>query len=208
MKKKIVIYRIIALIIGFIGILVSIGVIGPNNNYFYLFFTNLSNYCCYIYLLIDSILYIKNKGNYNTFNLTIKFCLTISIMLTFIVADLILFNIFTKSFWNNDVLLMNIFLHFFMPLFFIIDYFLFTNHEKVNKFMPIYSTIFPLLYVLIILIRAQIIGRDSSMLLYPYFFIDVNALGYGNVLLWVLGLGIVFVFFGYLIYFSRNIKKK
>jgi hypothetical protein len=212
--KTQLLYRIIAIVVGIFGVLVSVGVFGGyGTNHFYFYYTNLSNYACLGFLVVDLIFVAfklkrgEKEGN-GTISPKVKFCLSIAILLTFIVADFILFNIFTPSFWVSDLLLINIFLHFAMPLLFIFDYFAFTKRKTLKWKDPFYSLIFPLSYVAFILIRAEIVGRSSNDFLYPYFFLDVNQLGYTGVLVWSLGLSVCFLAIGYLFVYLDHLKIK
>jgi hypothetical protein len=91
---------------------------------------------------------------------------------------------------------------------FIVDWFIFEEHNTVGVLDPIKAFIMPLIYVVYILIYGAIYsavtGEEFS---YPYFFLNVNKLGYGGVCLWVLVLLLVFGVIGYLMFLYDKIVK-
>ena len=74
---------------------------------------------------------------------------------------------------------------------------------------------FPLAYVFFLLIQAIILKFDTSILIpttttpliYPYFFVNIETLGWG-VLMWVAILLVAFVAVGYLFYGLDRLNKK
>ena len=62
----------------------------------------------------------------------------------------------------------------------------------------------PLIYVIYILIRAGILKAigHSNTLLYPYFFLDLDTLGVGGFIGWIVALVLIFVAIGYLFYLA------
>ena len=87
---------------------------------------------------------------------------------------------------------------------FIADYFLFEEKKSVSVFAPLFSIIIPLVYVCyVFILGAAIEGFE-----YPYFFLDVNELGYGGVIVWVLILVAVFTVLGYLLWLYNRLTIK
>ena len=97
-------------------------------------------------------------------------------------------------------------MHFVNPILFWVDWILFAEHKNTKWYFPLYELIFPLTYVVYILIRGAIIADTAApwQKVYPYFFLNVTELGYAGVFLWVLGLVAIFLIFGYLIYLFDN----
>ena len=83
---------------------------------------------------------------------------------------------------------------------------LFYEHGKVRWFYPLLSVIMPLVYVVFVLIRAAILKGNPDALLYPYFFLNVDNLGWGGFFMWLSILIAIFLMIGYAIYFLDNIK--
>ena len=91
--------------------------------------------------------------------------------------------------------------HIILPIMFVLDWLLFYEKGKVKTIYPICSTLFPLLYVIFIFIRAWILEFDSTVpYIYPYFFLDLDKLGVMGVIKWVIFLSIGFVIGGFLLY--------
>jgi hypothetical protein len=226
-----ILYRSFELAMGIIGVLVSIRVISTGasqsdgNPTFYYFFTNLSNYAVTLYVLAELIFDIirfrkGEKIGTRSLCLGLKFSLVIAISLTMLVANIMLGFmmpsmgfIFEARWWTW---LTNPFLHFFNPLFFILDFCLFSEVGQCKKSYPFYSLIGPLLYVTVILIRGAIVTQqygpsDENIFYYPYPFLNptVSSLGYWWVFLWCLGLVAFFIGYGFLfVYLDKKRGRK
>jgi hypothetical protein len=227
-----IIYRSFELIMGILGVLVAFNIItanpsqggGSDGGTVFLFFTNLSNFALTLYIFSELIFTIVRfahgeKEGSSALCLGLKFSLMIAIMLTFLVANIILgfmmpsFGFIWQSRWWTW--LTNPFLHFFNPLLFMIDFFLFSEAGATKKTFPLYSLILPLIYVVIVLIRGAVLtskyGADTTeVTLYPYPFLNpnVNGMGYWWVFLWCLVLSAFFLGLGYLIVFLDHKREK
>jgi hypothetical protein len=150
---------------------------------------------------------VKNgeRFGFNTCCRTLKFCATIMIMVTCFVYIALLGDVTSAKFWNSAG---NLLRHVIVPVMFIVDWFIFEEHNTVGVLDPIKAFIMPLIYVVYILIYGAIYsavtGEEFS---YPYFFLNVNKLGYGGVCLWVLVLLLVFGVIGYLMFLYDKIVK-
>ena len=79
---------------------------------------------------------------------------------------------------------------------------------KVKWTYPLISTSFPLAYSGFVLIHAAILGFDTSIvnsigigpLIYPYFFLNPEKVGYGGIAMWVGILLTAFIVIGYLFF--------
>ena len=93
-------------------------------------------------------------------------------------------------------------------------WFLFYERGMVKITYPVYSTIFPIVYVIFIFIRAWILNFDPTVpYIYPYFFLNLDKLGVIGVIKWVILLSLGFVVLGFLFYgidkaSSKNKKNK
>ena len=94
-----------------------------------------------------------------------------------------------------------------MPILFILHWVLFYEHGKTRWTYPFLSTIMPLIYVVLILIRAAIINGNNVAVLYPYYFLDLATLGWGNFIMWIAILFVMYVMLGYIFYLFDNLKK-
>ncbi len=181
--------------LGIVGILASLGLFqGIYIKGFYVYFTNLSNYLCIGIMFAELIQTVKKKENsYTSVLPTLKFMGIISILLTFFVFNFLLAK---ENSMQNNLSISNVLLHQVLPLLYVADWFLFYEHKKLKWYYPLLSTLIPLAYVGFIFIRAEILNR-VGYLIYPYFFLNVNNIGWGGVLGWIGILFISFVILGY-----------
>lgn len=205
------IFRMIFLTLSFVGIIHTFGLFyGDTPNLDTLvWYTTLSNLLCFVVMLLVVIDDVKqlNKGKlqgYSNKYVSLKFYTTIGILITFLVFNIILadkHNMFFTG-WNS---VGNLTFHILCPLLFVIDWFIFSKPKTIRVFDPLVSTILPLMYVVVILIRGQILyGTGFKGTIYPYFFLNVAKIGFGNACLWVLGLFVFFVVCGYLLWLYNN----
>lgn len=170
------------------------------------FYTNLSNYFVFavsVIVLADNVkrVYAGERYGYNRKIRTFKFMTTVMILVTFLVYCILLGDPLSANFWRN---LGNLSYHVAAPVLFILDYILFDEHKTVSVFAPLYSLVIPLVYVA----YTFILGAAIPGFEYPYFFLDVNELGYGGVLVWVVILLAVFTVLGYLLWLWNRLVKE
>ena len=203
------IYRIVTCCVSALAVLLTFGVfyVGQGADgltwEFLKYYTNISNYFVFavsVVVLADTVkrVYAGERVGYNRKILNLKFMTTVMILVTFLVYATLLGEPFTADFWQN---LGNLSYHVFAPLLFIIDYFLFEEKKSVSVFAPLLSLIIPLVYVCYVFILGAAI-KDFE---YPYFFLDVNDLGYGGVMVWVVILVLIFTVLGYLLWLYNRI---
>jgi len=174
------------------------------------FFTNLSIFLCMIIygcLVISTTKGIKNGGEQNNVTKFIMFFKgTVIVMLTFTMLVFHFFfarTSFVISFFTlNPSLLLktgNILLHYAIPLLCLIDWLLFDKKNSFKWFYPIFWLSVPILYFIFVFLRAelggQIYGSDS---LYPYYFLNIHALGFVIVSHYLIQFVITFVVLGYI----------
>ncbi len=205
------IYRIVLCCVSALAVLLSLRVfyvgIGPEELSweFLKYYTNLSNYFVFavsVIVLADNVKRVKKgeRTGHNNKIRVFKFMTTIMIMVTFLVYLILLGKPFTADFWRNAG---NLSYHVFAPVLFILDFFLFDEHRSINVFAPLYSVIIPLVYVAYVFVLGACIPGFE----YPYFFLDVNELGYGGVVMWVAILLAVFLVLGYLMWLYDKLVK-
>ena len=172
---------------------------------FYVHFTNLSNYLCAIFMLLElRDTAKKNTDSYVTAYPAMKFVALLAILLTFIIYNFVLAS---RRDIKDSFVVASITLHIILPLMFTFDYILFYEHGKVKWHYPILSTIFPLLYAAFIYVHAAIRNFDSSIyfpgrndpFIYPYFFLNLDKYGVLGVVKNILIILIIFIVFGYVI---------
>lgn len=206
-----ILYQTIYVVLGFLGVIGSVGYFENSfSGEFYVYYTNLSNYICLgimVACLVQTIkINRKKQDELCTVLPLFKFLCVIMILVTFLVYNILLSSGKTASEYFSSP--SNLLMHLILPLMFIADWIMFYEHGKVRWFYPLLSTIMPLVYVILILIRAGIIGAAniSVKILYPYFFLNVDNLGWGGFFAWIGILVAIFIFIGYIFYFFDNFK--
>jgi hypothetical protein len=157
----------------------------------------------------------KKEDGYVTTAPLLKFIGMMSILLTFLV-----FNILLAGAADRDPQLNwrigSLTAHVVLPIMYIADWFLFYERKKAKWYYPLASTSFPLAYVIFIFIQAAIMKFDTSVripgtntpLIYPYFFVNLETQGIGGVIKWVLILLVAFVGAGFLFFGLDRISRR
>ncbi len=206
------IYRIVLCCVSALAVLFSFNLVYVGQGPFepswetFKYYTCISNYFVFavsVIVLADNVRRVRageRRGHNNKIRL-FKFMTTVMILVTFLVYCVLLADPFTAGFWRD---LGNLSYHVFAPLLFLLDFFLFDEHRTLNVFAPLWSVIIPLAYVAYIFL----LGACVPDFVYPYFFLDVNALGYGGVMGWVAILLVVFLALAYLMWAYDKLVKK
>lgn len=93
--------------------------------------------------------------------------------------------------------LTDLLVHVFGPLLVVGDWLIFQPKGKLRRFDPLLWTILPYAYVVYVYVwvaAGQDFGEDKR---YPYPFLNVDAIGIGGVVLWLVGLTVALVAVGY-----------
>ena len=173
--------------IGLVGIVGSLGFYEHSfDDVFYVYFTNLSNYLCIAVMLLELIQTAQRKADgFVTLSPAVKFISVTAILLTFFVFNILLAGAPDRDPAQNFTIT-SISFHVVLPLLFVFDWILFYEHGRVKWTYPLYSTIFPLMYLAFVYIRAWMVGFDLNVpKLYPYFFINLDEQGVAGVVRWV-----------------------
>lgn len=204
-----VIFQVVYCTLGVFGILGSLGYFNAEfNEDVYLYYTNLSNYICLGFMVAALIVTAKKAYRNETGAVkvapTFNFLCVIMILVTCLVYNLLLAK--EKTVAQYFLSPSNLLLHVILPIMFIVHWAVFCEHRTLRWFHPLLCTVMPLIYVVIILIRSAILHGKTSGLLYPYFFLNVDKLGWGGVIGWVAALLVAFIAIGYLFYFFDNFQ--
>ena len=205
------IYRIVLCCVSALAVLLSFNVFYAGQGAFEMswnflkFYTNISNYFVFavsVIVLCDNVKRVRagERRGHNQKVRLLKFMTTVMILVTFLVYAVLLGDPFTAAFWRD---IGNLSQHVFAPVLFILDFFLFDEHRTLNVFAPLWSFVIPLIYVGYIFVLGLVIPDFE----YPYFFLDVNELGYGGVMAWVLILLVVFAVLAYLMWLYDKLVK-
>ena len=168
-----------------------------------IYYTNLSNLICWMYYILFVVQSIRYR-NKNTITLLprLKGGLTLMIAITILVYHFVLaggeFPLYTGVQFQRW--LANTLLHYVTPAMIILDWILFDPKRVFHKIDPLLWVSLPLLYVLFTLVRAEIggviRGRDSR---FPYFFLDIDVIGWSGLMKYVGIITIAFIAIGYVI---------
>ena len=213
------IYQTIYCTLGLIGTVACLGIFDNVNVIrwdLYVHFTNISNFLCIGVMVASLIQTAKKKENsYVTALPLLKFIGMLGILLTFLVFNIMLAGAADRdpqANWRIGSLMF----HVVLPIMYIADWFLFRERKKCKWYYPIASTLFPLGYVIFLLIQAVILKFDSSILIpttttpliYPYFFVNLDKQGVPGVLMWIGIIAVAFIAVGYAFCGLDRISKK
>ncbi len=207
-KNKVaqVVYQTAYCVLALIGVMASLGYFEQKfNKNFYVYYTNLSNYICAVYmfvLLVDSIKSAnRKKSGFCDVAPVFNFLCVIMIIVTFLVYNILLAKEHTVKEYFTSV--SNMTLHVVLPIMFILNWVLFGEHGRLRFYHPVCCMVMPLCYVCFIVFRALRLGDnlDPEKVIYPYFFLDINKLGLNGFLGWISFLFVFFMFVGYIFYF-------
>jgi len=187
--------------------LVLSGIITGMNMYGFttlLYLTFLSNIFLAAYFFLSFFLYGKKEvlKSYLLMSVIIAISIT-ALVYNFVIvpfADVApVFSMNMSFAWNFQ----NSMTHLFSMLLILANYFIFEKKGLFKIKHVLVSTIFPLLYWLVFITIGSIIN------FYPYFFMDVPAIGWGMTILWLIIFISVFSFLGFLLFIiDRAMGKK
>lgn len=157
------------------------------------FYTVLSNILC-----VGAFLYlsIQNTKAYPV----VKGGLATAILIVMLIFHFVLRP--TSEFYENQIGLADLILHYVMPFMVVLDFILFEKRNQIKWYHPIIWLTIPIAYVIFIFIRAQVgqpFETGYGLSLYPYIFLDINQLGIMGVSKWVIGILTFYLLIGYLV---------
>lgn len=200
------IFETIYLVLGFIGTLGSLGYFDKSfQSNFFIFYTNISNYLCLGVIIYSFVITIKKTNNsLNNIKISsrLHFICVVIIIMTFLVYNSSVF--IDWSFSDYALSLSSLCFHLILPIMFTIHYFAFCPIEKLKWYDPLFTIILPILYVSFIQIRALLF--PNVQIKYPYFFLNVQSLGFGKFILWILLLIVIMLLISYMIYFINLLR--
>lgn len=149
----------------------------------FVFYTSLSNMVCSAFMFA-ALLQSFRREKRELWPMA-KFVFTVMILVTAIVFNLLLNAYQSVAAYFANV--KNSLYHLILPVLFFADWLLFYRRGAVRAVYPLVAVVPPLVYVTYILIRAGIVktlGLTANVL-YPYFFLNVDRLGWGGFALWM-----------------------
>ena len=162
--------------------------------YSFRMFTTLSNLAVVVFYLAYLVAEIRKPGSAEG---TVKFgyckfLITMSIMLTGLVAHFMLRGMFDSM--DTIAKAGLTLLHYVVPISTFLDWLLFDVKGNTTWKMPLFATIFPISYVTVSMIMAQFLTGEDK---YPYPFLNVDTLGIDAVALNIVFLAAAFLAVGY-----------
>ena len=167
---------------------------------FFLYFTNLGNLYC-LGLMINELTRLIRHKSISTSLMQWEFGGLISIIVISVVYNLRLGDPTEKSYWTNWP---SVGLHLVTPLIYTLYFIATRPMRKVSVGGIQCSILLPYLYIAFIYVRHYITGDNW----FPYFFLDLNRIGWAGALGWIIALTATFVLVGLaFIYVGRKKKK-
>jgi hypothetical protein len=167
---------------------------------FYTVQSNIIVLLFFVGLVIYSLTH-RNKPlpqTYHTIKGAVVACITLTLLIFHFVLRPTLFAMTNGAEYATSP--SNMLVHYAVPLMTLADWLLFDRKGAFRKFDPLIWTVIPWAYLGFSLIRAQLATFASSGSRYPYFFIDLDKYGIGQVALNILFIAVGYVALGYAIY--------
>ena len=167
---------------------------------FFLYFTNLGNLYC-LALMVNELVRLIRRKPISLPLMQWEFGGLITILVIGAVYNLLLGDPTSEAYWNNKP---SVCLHLITPILYAI-YFLSTRPvRKVTAGGVQCSILLPYLYVAFIFVRHYITGDQW----FPYFFLDLNRIGWTGAIGWIIALTVVFVLTGTIFIYLGKKKAK
>ena len=173
---------------------------------FYIYYTNISTYMCAGVMIGELIQTAKKRSDsYVTTAPRIRAISMLGLVLTFLIFNILLANDPARDPALNYKVEC-ILCHIILPIMYVADWVMFYEHGKISWKLPLLSTLFPLLYLVYVLLHAALWRFDSSVMnyagtdpvIYPYFFLNPARVGIGGMIVWMIALLAGFIALGYL----------
>ncbi|MDR2336861.1 MAG: Pr6Pr family membrane protein [Candidatus Nomurabacteria bacterium] len=199
-KNLATIFRLILVAVCLYGVVLLLSVSGGNTLETLSFYTLQSNI---VVLVFFAFLLIRTWQRKSAPPASIKGAVTVCITLTFLVYHFMLQPSFAKSPELQAYVFSpsNIIVHYIVPLMTIADWLLFDKKGSLKKLDPVKWLLIPLAYLIFAMVRAGFGPISIAGSRYPYFFLDIDKYGVGQVAINVLVVGAGFAVLGYVIYF-------
>ncbi|MDR0396784.1 MAG: Pr6Pr family membrane protein [Oscillospiraceae bacterium] len=194
------IYKAIVVAVSLTGLLTLFGFPGMFMLGAMKYFTTLSNVLCLLFFaaaFIHTFIQLFTLGAHGTSTLLprLKGSITIAITVTLLIYQLLLSETpFSMNGRSGDFIV-----HFLTPVLVILDWLLFDEKGRCTFLDPLVWTIIPLLYVAFALLAAPLGLTYYSGGRYPYFFMDIDAIGGRSVFAYIAAITVSFLVLSYLV---------
>ncbi len=203
-------WEIIYIVLGGVGLLLSTHLFTDHvfSRDFYVYYTNLSNIYCLVVMIVcfaKNLKVIKQGKPFQNGRVLqqFKFVGAVLIAITFLVFNVLLSDYSLDNYFLN---LYNLLFHVFLPI--IYSVYVLTDCKDISWWTPFVSLAVQFVYVAFVLIRAQILQDAPNRLLYPYFFLNIQTLGWLEILKWVFIMTVCSLAVGYIFFWIVKRQKK
>ncbi len=150
-------------------------------------------------LVVLALLYFINNPEPGRFRAILRGCVLLCIMATGLIFHSVLVPALPEYF-SEGLAFRHHITHTIAPLGFFLDWLFFDRSGQLRYSDVRYWFIFPSLYYLFSVIQGSFSG------MYPYFFFDVQAIGFGATILWLVGLIAIFSGIGFMLVWLDSLK--
>ncbi len=206
-RKTTLVYRLALIALAGYGLADGFGLLrGQFNCCAFVYFTDVSNLLGFLYfvgVVVCGGLLLNHPNGSDLFLPRVKASVTMGLTLTLLVNHFVLGGspfLMTHDASGDHLDAANLFVHYLVPVMAICDAVLFDKKGNLRPFDPWVYEIVPCAYFGYVLIRAQIGGPIANGRFYPYAFLDVNALGFGRVMLHAVAVALGLLALGYAAY--------
>lgn len=190
-------YQVLYCALAVLGFVAQLGLFrGALNRSYLVYYTNLSNLLCMLFMF-PSLAETLSQKETRDFAPVLKFVFLIMISVTFILYNVLLADYPSIIAYFSS--LKNGLNHCILPVLFVLEWVLFYERGKTRWTWPLLSILPPFCYVVYILLRAgilEITGRIAPVV-YPYYFLNLENLGWCGFLRWMAILLAAFQTLGY-----------
>lgn len=171
-----------------------------NGTRFFLYLTNLGNLYC-LGLMLNELIRLIRRKPISIPLMQWEFGGLIIILIIGIVYNLLLGDPTTPAYWANKP---SVCLHLITPILYAIYFFATRPLRKVTIRGILCGILLPYLYIAFIYLRHFITGDQW----FPYFFLDINCIGWTGAIGWIIALTVVFVSVGFIFIYLGKKKAK
>lgn len=201
------IYRVLIVALSIIGLIAQMY---PNKYYNLTYYTTQSSIL--VMLFFAYTIYLMRNQRWNRLRsstfLRLKGGVTIMITLTFLVYAILLApQVAPEDFHTIN----NYTLHYIVPVMVIVDWLTWDKGWHYRMIEPLTWAIVPIAYLIFSLVKGYLLRipiPDAKHSPYPYFFLNVDKYGWSTVLMYIAGIAIFYISYGYLMLAVKKIQVK
>lgn len=200
-----VVFKVIVFMLCLVCLIDKLKVLqGQFDGSIFLFFTNLSTFLCFLFYGID-IWYFITFGLESSFILNTKGAIVLYTFVTMIVYNFVLVPKHKNTGINHIFYnFQDTVIHCVIPSLVLFDWLFLSPKKVILVFAPIVWLLVPLLYFCVVIVKGKFkLGSkfEYANSYYPYFFIDIDQIGFRRVFINFISFLLAFGVLGYIIFF-------